>query len=256
VIRAAASAALPRPTAYDATARRPLLLVLLLVTMFVLVGTAVGQSAAANERMPGDEIWVSADGVAFDRGRQNDKVAYVVRAVGSRDERAFSRELTRDEQTSGWAAFREAREAYPNGYCVVSVEVEDAGAWRETGNTSACSATEPTPKPPATKKDDAATPTPTPTPTPVQPTTPAPTPTPTPSPSPSPTPSDASSPSPSHTSPEAALVQNLQNQPPVAESDAAAEQDDVISPLGWVAVLGSGALLTAGGALVLWRRIT
>ncbi|WP_454851065.1 hypothetical protein [Promicromonospora soli] len=253
MIRASASAALPRPTAYDVTARRPLLLVLLLVTMFALVGTAVGQSAAAAERTPGDEIWVNADGVTFDRGRQNDEVAYVVRAVGSRDEQAFSRELTRDEQTSGWAAFREAREAYPNGYCVVSVEVGDAGTWRETGSTSACNATEPTPKAPATKKDERATPTPTPTPTPVQPT---PTPTPTPSPSPSATPSDASSPSPSHTSPEAALMQNLQNQPPVAESDAAAEQGDVISPLGWVAVLGGGVLLTTGGVLVLWRRLT
>jgi hypothetical protein len=33
-------------------------------------------------------------------------------------------------------------------------------------------------------------------------------------------------------------------------------QDDVISPLGWVAVLGSGAVLTAGGVLMLWRRLT
>jgi hypothetical protein len=36
----------------------------------------------------------------------------------------------------------------------------------------------------------------------------------------------------------------------------AIQQDEVISPLGWVAVLGSGAVLSAGGALMLWRRVT
>jgi hypothetical protein len=35
-----------------------------------------------------------------------------------------------------------------------------------------------------------------------------------------------------------------------------AEQEEVISPLGWVAVLGSGAVLATGGVLMLLRRLT
>ena len=51
-------------------------------------------------------------------------------------------------------------------------------------------------------------------------------------------------------------MQNLQQQPAVRTQVDAAEQDEIISPLGWVAVLGSGAVLTAGGVLMLWRRLT
>ncbi|WP_165362407.1 hypothetical protein, partial [Promicromonospora panici] len=68
--------------------------------------------------------------------------------------------------------------------------------------------------------------------------------------------SSTPSPSPSHTSPGAALLSEIQEQPTVRKQLAAAEQDDVISPLGWVAVLGSGTLLTTGGVLMLWRRLT
>ena len=272
MIRATASAAAPRPTAHHATARRRLPLTLLLLTVLALVGTAaVGQRAAAAEPWRDDDIWVNADGVAFESGRESDAVAYTVRPVGSDDERSFWRDLTRGEQNSGWAAFQEARQAYTDGYCVVWVEVEDADDWHETEDSTACYVVEPTatatPTPtPTPKKTDKATPAPTPTVTPtraepevVAPTpTPVPTPTPTPTPSatPSPTASSTPAPSPSHTSPEAALVQGLQQQSVAQAQGVAVEENEVISPEGWVAVLGGGALLTAGGALVLWRRLT
>ncbi|WP_189669196.1 hypothetical protein [Promicromonospora soli] len=230
------------------------------------MSTAVGQRAAADEQPRGDDIWVSADGVTFQSSRESDEVAYVVRPVGSDTERSYSRNLTQDEQDSGWAGFWEARSAYPNGYCVVWVEVEDSSNWRETGNSTACSAAEPTSTPTPTstaKKNDKPRPATAEEPTPVRgnaavtPTstpTPSPTPTPTPSATTSPSTSSTPTPSPSHTSPEAALLQNLQDQPAVRVR-ADAEGDEMISPLGWVAVLGGGAVLTAGGVLLLWRRL-
>ena len=52
-------------------------------------------------------------------------------------------------------------------------------------------------------------------------------------------------------------MQDLRGQHSVrTQVDAAGERDEVISPLGWVAVLGGGALLTVGGALLLLRRLT
>jgi hypothetical protein len=51
-------------------------------------------------------------------------------------------------------------------------------------------------------------------------------------------------------------VQDVQRQPAVRTLVGAAGQDDLLPPLGWVAVLGTGALLTAGGALLLWRCLT
>jgi hypothetical protein len=245
VIRAIASSATLRPTACRAPARRLLQLTLLLLTLLALVGTAVGQRAAAAEGPRGD-ISVSPDGVAFEHGGKSDAVAYVVRPVGASGERSFSRDLTRDEQSAGWAAFWEAREAYPDGYCVVWVEVEDASTWSETGSTTACTTAEPTPTSTPTKKNNKATADPPATPTPTH----------TPTHTPTPTPSGTPTPSPSHTSPEAALVQNIQDQPAVRTQLDAAENDEMISPLGWVAVLGGGAVLTAGGVLLLWRRLT
>jgi hypothetical protein len=270
VIRATASAAALRPTVRRATTRLRLLLILLLLTVLALVGTAaVGQRAAAAEIWGDDDIWVNADGVAFESGQESDEVAYTVRPAGSDDERTFWRDLTRGEQNSGWAAFREARQAYVDGYCVVSVEVEDADDWHETEDSTACYVVEPTATPtptPTPKKNPKSTPTPAPTVTPthaepeVVVPTPTPVPTPSPSPTPSPTPSPAVSstptPSPSHTSPEAALVQGLQQQSVAKAQAVAVEEDEVISPRGWVAVLGGGALLVAVGALVLWRRLT
>jgi len=281
VIRATAPAAIPRPTVRNASARRPALLSLLLMTVLALVGTAaVGQRADAAE-LYRDDIWVSVDGVAFERGSESDEVAYVVRPVGSRNGgRAYSRDLSRDEQNNGWAAFWEARQAFPDGYCVVWVEVEDASNWHESEGSTACNAEEPapapakpTPTPTATKNTEptqAATPKPaqppapepasSPTPKPAPAETVAPTPTPSPTPKPSPTPSATASstpsPSPSHASPEAALLREIQRLPTVRPQADVAEQDDVISPLGWVAVLGSGTLLTTGGVLMLWRRFT
>jgi hypothetical protein len=281
VIRATASAATPRPTVRDASQRRPALLSLLLMTLLTallaLVGTAaVGQPAAAVEPY-GDDIWVSVDGVAFEGDGESDEVAYVVRPLGSRkDGQAYSRELSRDERNSGWAAFWEARQAYPDGYCVVWVEVEDASNWHESQGNTACNAEDPdpaptpqkpTPKPTATKgakptpaatskpeQQPAATPAPTSTSATAESATPTPTPSPTqtPSPTPSATASGTPSPSPSHTPPAGALVQ----QPAVRTPVDAAEQDEVISPIGWVAVLAGGVLLTAGGLLMLWRRLT
>jgi hypothetical protein len=283
VIRATASAATPRSTVRDASQRRPALLSLLLMTLLTallaLVGTAaVGQPAAAVEPY-GDDIWVSVDGVAFEGDGESDEVAYVVRPLGSRkDGQAYSRELSRDERYSGWAAFHEARQAYPDGYCVVWVEVEDASNWHESEDSTACSAEDPdpapapqkpTPKPTATKD---AKPTPAATPKPEQPPaaapaptpataesatpTPTPSPTQTPSPTPSATASGTPSPSPSHTPSAGALVQDLVQQPAVRTTVDAAQQDEVISPIGWVAVLAGGVLLTAGGLLMLWRRLT
>uniref|UniRef100_UPI0013ED5B42 hypothetical protein n=1 Tax=Promicromonospora panici TaxID=2219658 RepID=UPI0013ED5B42 len=141
MIRATASAATPRPTVGDAPGRRPALLLPLLLTVLALVGAAaVAQRAAAAEHYR-DEIWVSVDGVAFERGSESDEVSYVVRPLGSRGGgQAFSRELGRNEQNNGWAAFWEAREAYPDGYCVVWVEVEDASNWHETEDSTACTA--------------------------------------------------------------------------------------------------------------------
>lgn len=266
MIRATASVAVLRPTARRATTHRRLLLTLLLLTVLALVGTAaVGQRAAAVETWGDDDIQVNADGVAFESGQESDEVAYTVRPAGSDDERTFWRDLTRGEQNSGWAAFREARQTYADGYCVVWVEVEDADDWHETEDSTACYVVEPaatsTPTP-TPKKNDKATPTPTATPTHAEPEvvapTPVPTPTPTSTPSPtsSPTASSTPTPSPSHTSPEAALVQGLQEQSVAKAQGVAVEEDEIISPEGWVAVLGGGALLTAGGALVLWRRLT
>jgi hypothetical protein len=288
VIRATASATTPQPTVRAAPARRPVLLVLLLLTTLALGSSAaVGQRATA-AAYSNDNIWVSVDGVAFERGSRSDEVAYVVRPPGERrGGRAFSRELTRDEQNSGWAAFSEARQAYPDGYCVVWVEVEDASSWHESGNNTACRGnpqqaaptSTPTPTPTPPKADEPAqgqapaapkparqpapvaedspapssTPTPTPSPT---PSTPTPTPTPSASPSPSPSASSTPSPSPSHTSPQAALLQNLRDQQKPQTQAVAVQQDEIISPLGWVAVLGAGALLAAGGLLLLWRRLT
>lgn len=282
MIRATASAVALRPRAGSASARRPVLLALILLTTLALVGTAAAQRAAAAEHYR-DDIWVSVDGVAFERGWENDEVAYVVRPLGSRGGQAYSRELSRNEQNSGWAPFWEARRAYPDGYCVVWVEVEDASSWHETEDSTACTAEEPaaappqepTPTPTATKNtkpSQAATPKPaatppaepasTPTPTPAETTAPTPTPARTPTPTPSPTPSPTAtstpspSPSPSASASEVTLLRETQEQPAVRTQVDAAEQDEIISPLGWVAVLGSGTLLTAGGVLMLWRRFT
>lgn len=285
MIRATASAAPPRPSTGSTSARRPVLLVLLLTTVLALVGTAaVAQRAAASERYR-DDIWVHAHGVAFQRGSESDEVAYVVRPLGSRgDGRAYSRELSRTEQYNGWAPFREAERAYPDGYCVVWVEVEDASSWHEADGRRACTAEEPaaappepTPTPAPTREAEPAqdatprsTPTPdperepasTPTPTPAGTTAPtpdpvpSPTPTVPPSPTPSPTASSTPSPSPSQSASAMTFLDDLQEQPTTRTQVDAAEQDEIISPLGWVAVLGSGTLLTTGGALMLWRRFT
>lgn len=289
MIRTIASAASPRPTARHVTAVRVtaarvtapgrFLLTLLLLTVLALAGTAaVGQRAAAAERY-GDDIQVSSDGVAFEPGRESDEVAYVVRSLNGKSARSYGRDLTRGEQNQGWTAFREAQQAYPDGYCVVWVEVEDASNWHETSGNSVCTATvqpaeptstpTPTPTPqPADEETPEATPTPaetespageqaaatepTPTPTPAPTTTPSASPSATPSPSVSATPS----PSPSTTSPGAALLRNIQEQPPAQAQAHAAQDEDLISPLGWVAVLGGGGLLTVGGALLLLRRLT
>ncbi|WP_369370777.1 hypothetical protein AB1046_18595 [Promicromonospora sp. Populi] len=280
MIRATASAAAPRPTVRSAAAR-PVLLLLLLVTLLALVGTtAVGQRAAAASR---GDIQVSADGVAFEPGRQSDEVTYVVRpAGGNGDGRAFGRDLTREEQYRGWAAFREAGQVYPDGYCVVWVEVEDASSWHETDGSTACTAAAPPPTGPPT-----ATPTPTPTPTPPtaedhepaqtatpgpaqgQPVTAAPIPaaaptvasapssTPTPSPTPSPTVSSTPSPSTSAPSAAAGFLPGVDVGSAFRTQVAAGgEPDEAVSSLGWFAVLGCGGLLAAGGLLMLWRRLT
>jgi hypothetical protein len=253
-------------------------LTLLLLTVLALAGTAtVGQRAAAAERY-GDDIQVSSDGVAFEPGRESDEVAYVVRALNGKSARSYGRDLTRGEQNQGWTAFREARQAYPDGYCVVWVEVEDASSWHETSGNSVCTATvqpaEPTstPTPTSTPRpadEQTAEPTPTPAvtespvveqapPAPTQAPTATPTPTPsaTPSPTPSPSVSATPSPSPSRTSPGAALLRNIQEQSPAQAQAHVAQDEDLISPLGWVAVLGGGGLLTVGGALLLLRRLT
>lgn len=289
MIRATASAERVPSAVRSAPARRPALLILLLLTVLALVGTVVvGLRAAAAERS-GDDIWVSADGVAFQRGDESDKLAYVVRPVaGQGGGKAFHRDLTREEQRSGWAPFQEARHAYPDGYCVMWVEIEDASNWHTSQHRTACTAARPTatstptPTPsaapaeePAPQQDPSPTavpvepraqeqaapqapaapdvPEPTPTPSASAPT---PTPTPTPSATPSRSASASSSPRPSrsHTSPEAALVQSLRERQG-DQAQAVSVDEEIISPLGWVAVLGSGAVLTAGGLLVLWRRL-
>jgi hypothetical protein len=282
VIRATASAATPRPTVRNAPAPRRILLALALLTVLALAGTAaVGQRAAAAERWH-DDIWVNADGVAFQRGSESDEVAYVVRPAGAqRGGQAYYRVLTRDEQNRGWTTFWEAKQAYPDGYCVVWVEVEDAGSWHESDGSTACTASRPTatstptPTPTATRADKPApvpVATPRPTPKPEQPqataaaATPSaapvptptriPTPTPTPSATPSPSGSSTPSPSPSQTSSEAALMQGMLERHGAETRAVPAGDDEVISPLGWVAVLGSGALLATGGLLMLWRRLT
>jgi hypothetical protein len=283
VTRATASAATQRPTARNAPARRPLQRILLLLTALALSGTAVGQHAAAAERSH-DDIWVNADGVAFEQGGESDEVAYVVRPPGTyRGGQAYSRDLTRNEQNRGWTTFWEAKQAYPDGYCVVWVEVEDASSWHESEGSTACTAgrptATPTPTPTAPKADrpapvpvPVATPrqtpkpeperpqataaAPTPAPTPTRAPTPTPTPTPTPSASPSPSGSSTPSPSPSRTASEVALMQGMAEQQDTEARAVPAADGEVISPLGWVAVLGSGALLTTGGLLMLWRRLT
>ncbi|GAA4699348.1 hypothetical protein APR04_003995 [Promicromonospora umidemergens] len=287
---ATASAATPRPTVRNAPARRPFqrVLLLALLTVLALTGTtAVGQRAAAAERSY-DDIWVNADGVAFQRGSASDEVVYVVRPAGARrGGQAYSRDLTRDEQNHGWTTFWEAKRAYPDGYCVVWVEVEDASSWHASEGSTACTASRrtppstPTPTPAATKADKpapvpVATPRPRPRPTPEaeQPQaaapastpsaapapTPSPTPTPTPTPTPSATPSPSGSstpsPSPSRTSPDVALMQGMVEQQGNEAQAVPAGDGEVISPLGWVTVLGSGALLATGGLLLLWRRLT
>ena len=308
MIRATAHAAPPRPAARRTTARRLLLPIGALMTLLALVGPAVvGQQAVAYEPPRGGGIQVVTAGVAFTPGQWSDGVAYVIRPWGSRDDgQAFSRTLTPEEQSSGWAAFWEAGSAYPDGYCLVWVEVENAGSWHETGRDSVCTATEPTtaaapphaarmndralaataaePSAPATVSPPKPAPAPSaPPPTPMS--TPAPTsarpPTPTPAPVLSPSTSAAStgpstpattSPSPSSTSPDTtrgttpettpgaatgpATAQDAGEQPTARTQAGAAEQQEIISPLGWVAVLGGGAVLTAGGTLVLWHRFT
>lgn len=280
VIRATASYATPRPRVRGTAARRPALLILLLLTVLVLVGTDVVEQRAAAAESYRDDIWVNADGVAFERDGDSDEVAYVVRPLGQRNGgQAYSRQLTRDERDNGWAMFWEARYNYPDGYCVVWVEVEDASNWHESEGSTACRgddqpATEtptPTPTPTQTERpaqgqrpapapkparpepqDDAATPTPTPSSTP----TPTPTSTPTPSATPSPSVSSTPSPSPTPTPSDTDALQGLYEQQGPRTQAVAIRQDEVISPLGWVAVLGSGAVLTAGGVLMLWRRLT
>lgn len=305
MIRATAHAATPRRRVRRTTARRVLPPVGMLMTLLALVAPAGGQHAAADERPRGGDIQVVAAGVAFEPGPWNDGVAYVIRPWGSHDDgQAFFRTLTQEEQSSGWAAFWEAGSSYPGGYCLVWVEVENAGSWHETGGDSVCTAAEPAaaPAPPqaagtndralAATADEPSGPatvrSPEPSPVPTSPTPtsmPAPTPTPNaPAPSASPsasptgfsTPSVAPSPSPSsttpgtarETAPEAApgttpettpgtaSAQDAGEQPAARMRAGAAEQHDIISPLGWVAVLGGGAVLTASGTLVLWHRFT
>lgn len=277
MIRATASTARLRSTAQGSRARRAALVPVLVATAFALVsGVVVGPGAAAAE-LDDDELRVSAAGVAFEPSRWTDELAYVVRPAGSgRGGQAFTRRLSRDEQRAGWAAFWEAHQRYPDGYCVVWVEVEDTGTWHDPGQGSACTAAppptaQPTPAPTATtsRPTPAPTPepgrpepTPTPDPTPAASKTPSPTPTPsasaTPSPSASPSATSTPSPSPSRALPTAALMEGIPpQQPPPARTQAGAvEEHELISPLGWVAVLGTGAGLTAGGLLLLWRRLT
>jgi len=139
VIRATASDAPPRPRVRDTAARRPALLILLLLTVLALVGTDVVEQRAAASESYRDNIWVNADGVAFERDGESDELAYVVRPLGQRNGgQAYSRQLTRDERNNGWAMFWEARYNYPDGYCVVWVEVEDASNWHESDSSTAC----------------------------------------------------------------------------------------------------------------------
>lgn len=279
MIRATARSVPPGPGPRGARSGRAAAAVptLLVAASLLLGGVVTAPGAAASSTA---DVDVSTDGVAFRPGYRSDEVAYVVLPVGSRHGgQAYTRRLTRDEQRSGWAAFWEARQAYPDGYCVVWVEVEDAGTWHDPGRGSACTAAaEPTsaptptadPAPAPTQPPQAAEPTRSPrperpqatqAPVPAPPASPASTPTASPSPTPSPTPSATASASPSPspaTTPTAALLQGVPTQePPPARTQAVAvQEDELITPLGWVGVLGAGALLAVGGLLLLWRRLT
>ncbi|WP_164544990.1 hypothetical protein [Antribacter gilvus] len=219
--------------------------------------------AAAEDRI----LEVTADGVRFVSDNQRVDITYTVFDSNFNWLANYRDSVPGSGRNEMFVAFDEAKSDYPDGYCVTNVWVEDAGSWQGWAQHAKCFKPEkeesqptPTPAPPAPAPAPPAPPAPeppapAPAPTKAAP-KPAPAPSPAPSDTPSPTPSDtptpsatpSASPSPSLKSPLAGAHADKNPPPPVPADD-----DPIAAGLGWIAVLFSGLLVSAGGWLLIAR---
>lgn len=251
-----------------------------LLGLVVLATSLVGASGAAvaNERDTG--IRVTAEGVSFDRWQisRGATLEYTVRPLDGDNSSYVRRYLGGSERHSGWAAFHEAPDRYPGGYCVTWVRL-DRYDWGEWMNGPACtepeeSATtdaeesgdppdespqaEPSSSPKATQGRPPAASTqkpetePTPSPSAAEPT---PEPTPTPSPSPTPGRSASAEPGPVVSSepndPASAIIRSFGLPASAGDGERALPQSAGVV-WAWVILGGIGAAV--GGALLMMFR--
>ncbi|RPF23080.1 hypothetical protein EDD34_3760 [Myceligenerans xiligouense] len=240
-----------------------------------LVGAA-GPSAAAYDHEA--ELGVTAEGVAFD-GRhvsRGTSLEYTVRPLDGDNASYVRRYLNGSERHSGWAAFHEAPDRYPDGYCVTWVRV-DRYDWGEWMDGPAC--TEPEEAAPAATEEPGGEPPadgpaadPAPTPEVTQQPTPAPE-NPQPEPEPSPSPSEPTpEPSPSTPGPSPSASPSAEPDPVISSKpndpassiirsfgrpSAAADESGALPQGGlvwmWLILGGIGAA-AAGGVLMMLRR--
>lgn len=239
-----------------------------------LVGAA-GTGAAAYE--DDAEFRVTAEGAAFDRWSVSHgaTLEYTARPLDGDNASYARRYLSTSERHSGWAAFHEASDRYPDGYCVTWVRL-DRHEWGQWMDGPACtepeepapaeteeppdeshggSGADPTMRPQPTRESTPAAGTrETPDPEPTR-SEPEPTPDPTPSaPSPSPSASPSAEPSPvvstERNDPASSIVRSF-GRPASADDESPPAQ---AAGLVWIWVILGGIGAAAGGALLMMFR--
>lgn len=239
-----------------------------------LVGAA-GTGAAAREEDA--EFGVTAEGASFDRWSVSGgaSLEYTVRPLDGDNASYVRRYLSNSERHSGWAAFHEAPDRYPDGYCVSWVRLDryEWGEWMDgpactepeepapteaeepPGESGGGSGGEPTTRPEPTREPAPPRGTPeTPQPEPTR-SAPEPTPDPTPSaPSPSPSPSPSAEPSPvvstERNDPASSIVRSFGRPASADDETGPLQQSDVV----WMWVILGGIGAAAGGALLMMFR--
>lgn len=253
-----------------------------LLGLAILAASLVGASGTGASAHEDDaELSVTAEGVSFNRWHvsRGASLEYTIRPPDGERSSYVRRYLSSSEWHDGWAALHEARDRYPDGYCVTWLRLDryDWGEWMngpacwepeepapeveeprrgsddppEAEPTSAPTATQKSTPPGRSRETPKAEPEPEPTPA-----TPEPTPEATPSAAgPSPSASPSAEPSPSWSSnpndPASSIIRSF-------GGPASADDDTGVLPqvagLVWVWVIVGGIGAAAVGALLMMFR--
>ncbi|MBL0888839.1 hypothetical protein HGK34_21615, partial [Myceligenerans sp. I2] len=110
----------------------------LLGLALLAVGLA-GAAGTAAEAYGHQGLSVDAEGATFDQWHisVDASLEYTVRPLDSQGSTYFRRTLDTKERYAGWAAFEEAPQTFPDGYCVTWVRL-DRYEWGEWMDGPAC----------------------------------------------------------------------------------------------------------------------